>query len=106
MDLINNILKYHNLLTLSNYDRYIVSEQYKIKKIKKKINENFLNLSLNQIFNNLSNNILHIFDDIVNTKPNNIESFINIFNKDNRLIYFGLFIIIISFVLYFIDFTN
>ena len=107
MDSINNILKYHNMLTLSNYDKFIIGEQYKIPKNRKiKINENFLNLSINQIWKNLSNTILSVFNDLIDKKPKNIESFINIFTKNNRLIYVGLFLILITFVLYFIDITS
>lgn len=99
MNSLNNILQYYNLQSIINSNQSTTKKNIKI-------NENFLDLSLNTIFYNLSYNILSIFNDLINKKPTNFNDIQLILTKNNRLIYFGLFIILISFVIYFIDFTS
>ena len=74
----------------------------------KKLHDNeekdkFYNLSLKQIFINLSNTLILIINDIIDIdskSKNNIKLYIDILFKDDRIIYVGIFLIFISIILY------
>jgi len=66
---------------------------------------NFFDLPLSTIMKNMANSLILIINDLFN-KDNysNINNFLKIFLIDNRLLYFGLFIVIVS--LYMMVFFN
>ena len=86
--------------------------------IKEYENKKLFNLSLNQLAKNFSNNFIHMLNEMVDlinkyyiekTNKDN-DSFINdlflIFIKDDRLIYSGIFFILLSFFFYFMDISS
>jgi hypothetical protein len=112
-----------------NLDDYLTNkEKQKLTELNKlsnslDINEKkILDLTLSELLINWSNNMQSILLDIsrkidINSiikKSDNLYHFINLFitiiwdiiSTDNRLIYFGMTIIFISFVIYFINISN
>ena len=113
---LSNILKNESIITLNDYEKYKLNEQYnklytnsKIETTKlkdEKENNRFYNLSLKNIFNNLIYTIVTIINELSiyikdKDKKSNSE-LLEIFIKDDRLIYVGIFLIIISLMLFFI----
>ena len=115
----------NKLLSFQDYnksvqDNYLFFKNKKenTKLIKEHENKKLFNLSLNQLAKNFSNNFIHMLNDMVDlinkyyiektNKDNN--SFINnlflIFIKDDRLIYSGIFFILLSFFFYFMDISS
>lgn len=108
---------------LTERERKILEET---NSLANKANDNkvadFFNLSLNQILQNWSNNMQAILVDLTEElyldesirKTDNIYQFINVFSnklwqiltKDFRIIYFGLTLIFISIVIYFINISS
>ncbi len=79
-----------------------------------KESQEFLNLSLNEIFDNFTKTLILILNDLVlfidnylikqkNTNDNMLNDFLGIFIKSDRLLYVGLFLILISMFIYFMD---
>ncbi len=117
-DDISNILKYDNLLTKNDYEKIILTKQSnKLFKINKNINSEKLkkfnskliyNLSIKDILNNFTLVIVDIINDYSNyfkNKDKTINGFFAILIYKKRLIYVGLFIILLSLSLYFINIT-
>ena len=69
------------------------------------------NLTINELYKNTLQTLIDIINDIIEvySKKNYINTnnyiyiLFNIFTKDNRKIYVGILIIIMSFIIYFID---
>ena len=56
------------------------------------------------LFENIKITLRDIIDDIKNKKYDSFPSFLNIFIKNNRILYFGLFLIFICIILYILSF--
>lgn len=122
-----------SFLLKTKYDEpkdYLTERERKILEetnvLANKANDNkvvdFFNLSLKQILQNWSNNMQAILVDLTDEiyldesirKTDNIYQFINVFSnklwqiltKDFRIIYFGLTLIFISIVIYFINISS
>jgi hypothetical protein len=88
------------------------------KEIEEKENKKLFNLSLTQIGKNFSNNFIKMLNDMVNlvdkyyieknisVNDSVINDFFIIFIKDDRLIYSGIFFILLSFFFYFMDISS
>jgi len=69
----------------------------KTDKVEEKLEKDIFDLDLITIIKNISDAILLILIDLTNLNHySNLNIFLNIFFKENRLIYLGLFITIIS----------
>ena len=110
------ILKERDQLTLSDYDKLMLTKQYdKLYKMgkeatsiaeKHKYESRIYNLSLNEIAKLTAKTIMDILNDLVlfiNQEDKTLQQFVMIFISEDRLIYVGITIIIIAFILYFID---
>ena len=77
-----------------------IENENNIKEYEKKL---FINLSLKEIFQNLVNTIIIIINEIFNLDENNktIKNYILICFKEDRLIYVGIVLIILSMLLLF-----
>lgn len=72
--------------------------------LEKQEQELFINLSLVNLFNKLSSTIISIINELVEVnKETEFNDIIYIFIRDDRLIYIGILLIIISIGLYLID---
>lgn len=112
-----NILKYDDFIKYSDYNKNVINrENQKLAQMndshnqilkQRSIDETIYNLSIKQIFNNFSNTIIDILNEItlLFNNINNItfNDFINIFIKEDRLIYIGILSILISISLYIIN---
>lgn len=100
-DYINN--EYNEKL----YNKETITNQ---KLIQKKNDQELFNLSINEITNNFSKEFINILNDIVNLihnkSDNVIRDLIIILTKEERLIYVGIFCILLSFFFYFMDISN
>lgn len=116
---LSNILKNESIITLNDYEKYKLNEEY--NKLytnsnianneinEKKYNERFYNLSLKNIFNNLIKTLVDILNDLSNyieNKNKDKRELLEIFIKEERLIYVGVFLIIISLMLFFINISS
>ena len=113
---LSNILKNESIITLNDYEKYKLNEEYnklytnsKIKTTElkeEKENNRFYNLSLKIVFDNLITTIVIIINELtvyIKDKDKlSKQDLIEIFVKDDRLIYVGIFLIIISLLLFFI----
>lgn len=101
-ELNNKIINYENTINQKN--------------IQNKQSKEFLNLSLNDIFKNFTKTLILILNDIVifidnyldpkKEKSNLLIDFLEIFINEDRLIYVGLFFVLISFFIYFMDISS
>ena len=117
---LSNILKNESIITLNDYEKYKLNEQYNMLYTNSKIANNnekelkesnrFYNLSLKDIFNNLIKTLVVIINElsiyIENRENKTNKDLIEIFIKDLRLIYVGIFLIIISLMLFFINVSS
>ena len=114
-----NVLKDEFTLEKSDYEKLknsqqeneIKSLQYqeneKAKVIKE--NKNIYNMSIYSLFKRLSKVSMEIMEDVtiyISQKDQNINNFFIIFTKDDRLIYVGILLLILSFSLWFIDISK
>ena len=108
--------EYHKILQDNNL---FFKDKYKNEKLlKNKINQQLFNLSLSQIGKNFSNNFIKMLNEMINLVDkyyieknyNENDSFINeffiIFIKEDRLVYSGIFFILLSFFFYFMDISS
>lgn len=94
LDREDKTLKYYTDKANSNQDSD-VQHQY------------ILNLSLSEIAANISVTFIAVINDLVNPSTRkDLNGLLNIFFKENRMIYIGLTILLISFGLYVIDITS
>lgn len=69
----------------------------KTDEIEKKLEKDIFDLSLIVILKNIADSVLLVIIDLADLNNyGSIYKFVNIFIKQNRLIYFGLFVIILS----------
>ena len=113
---LSNILKNESIITLNDYEKYKLNEEYNKLYTNSKIettelkeekeNNRFYNLSLKKVFDNLITTIVIIINELtvyIKDKDKlSKQDLIEIFVKDDRLIYVGIFLIIISLLLFFI----
>ena len=117
---LSNILKNESIITLNDYEKYKLNEEYNKLYTKSKIgttelkedkeNNRFYNLSLKNVFDNLITTIVIIINELTvyirdKDKLSN-KDLIEIFTKDDRLIYVGIFLIILSLLLFFIKISS
>ena len=107
-----------NETTQNELNNKIINYENKInnKNIQDKQSKEFLNLSLNDIFQNFTKTLILILNDIVifidnyldpkKEKSNLLIDFLEIFIIEDRLLYVGLFFILISFFIYFMDISS
>jgi hypothetical protein len=117
---LSNILKNESIITLNDYEKYKLNEEYNKLYTNSKIettelkeekeNNRFYNLSLKNVFDNLVTTIVNIINEIsvFTTDKDNLskKDLIEIFTKDDRLIYIGIFLVIISLLLFFIKVSS
>ena len=117
---LSNILKNESIITLNDYEKYKLNEEYnklytnsKIETTKlkeEKENNRFYNLSLKNVFDNLITTIVIIINELtiyIKDKDQKSNSeLLEIFVKNDRLIYVGIFLIIISLMLFFIKISS
>ena len=117
---LSNILKNESIITLNDYEKYKLNEEYnklytnsKIETTKlkeEKENNRFYNLSLKNVFDNLITTIVIILNELtiyIKDKDQKSNSeLLEIFVKNDRLIYVGIFLIIISLMLFFIKISS
>ena len=108
--------EYHKIL--QNNHLFFKDRNENKKLVEEKENQKLFNLSLSQIGKNFANNFIKMLNDMINLidkyyiekKYNENDSFINeffiIFIKDDRLIYSGIFFILLSFFFYFMDISS
>jgi hypothetical protein len=110
-----NIIK--DKISLSDFINYENNDELHTKEtivnnklIQKKNDQELFNLSINEITNNFSKEFINILNDIVylfHTGSNNLmKDLIIILTKEERLIYVGMFCILLSFFFYFMDISN
>jgi hypothetical protein len=74
----------------------------------KKDETDFFNFSLNELYHNTLKTIIDIINDIMriidnNNQENYLINILDIFFNEKRMFYIGIILIILSFVIYFID---
>ena len=114
-----NILKDEFTLEKSDYEKLknlqqeneLKSLQYqeneKAKVIKE--NKNIYNMSIYSLFKRLSKVSMEIMEDVtiyISQKDQNINNFFIIFTKEDRLIYVGILLLLLSMGLWFIDISK
>ncbi len=77
-------------------------------KTEKKDEKDFFNFSITDLYYNTLQTVVDIINEFMrildNTNRDNyLMSFLNIFFKEKRMFYIGIILIILSFVIYFID---
>ena len=114
-----NVLKEKNIFTENDYEKMMIERQYnklyemsQIENEKKKKefnNKKFYNLSFKQLGDNLSVTFIDMLNEFAlytKKEDGNINDLFIIVTKGGRLIYIGIIFIIISILLYFIDFSK
>lgn len=114
-----NVLKYYNLISASDFDKFLIDMQQKKlnekslkateQAIKDKENEKFYNLSIKNIVQNTTNIMIEVVNDLVvyfNSDDKTFGGLYVIISKNDRFIYVGIVMILISVMLYFITVTS
>ncbi len=109
---INNILKYNNLMTLREFDKMIIAQQYQklygktrdanIIEQEKFENNKFTNLSLNEIFYKFTGVMMELINELPKAYENDTLN-LEMFTKNDRMIYVGILFIFIALFFYFIN---
>ena len=120
----NKYLKDFGQYTLSDYQQFRLAQQnqklYNIsnraneKMFQKKIDERIYNLSISKIGKNFTVNLLDILNDLVSfiyklinkEEEFNFNKLVSIFIKDERLIYSGILLVLLSLFIYFMDISS
>ena len=79
------------------------------KNKQERMNQRFYNLSLKQILNNLSLTLIKIMNEIsiyMEKSDRTTKELIDIFTKDDRMIYVGILLIILSLGIFFINISS
>lgn len=66
----------------------------------------FVNMPVHFVIFRFFNVWLDIYNELINTNFKTIREFTKIFTKEDRLIYIGIFFVLISFFIYFVDSTK
>ena len=121
LDKNKNILKRDYTLNYSDYEKLKISEQYNklYREIYDKNKENIIlnenkkiyNLSFNILFSNAAKVYINILNEISiffysDNKDKSINKLGYILTKDDNLLYIGLLVLILSFLLWLIDITK
>lgn len=111
----SNILKYDNLMNLSEFDKMLIAKQYeklygKTKEAnmveqEKYENSKFMNLSLNDVIYKFTNTMMELIHELPKAYEEDNLSY-EIFTKDDRIIYVGIFFVLLAVFLYFISLTK
>ncbi len=112
---VSNILKFNNLMTLSEFDKMMIADQYHKLYNKNRetndllaqehISKRFVNMPLAEIFNTFQDKMIDIIDEIPDAfKKDAVDA--TIFTKDDRLPYVGIFFVLISLLVYFMNVTS
>lgn len=118
---ISNIIKYNNLLNLSEFDKALIAKEYqKIYGMTREANElaqqevqnnDIMNMSLNEIVDNFTGTMAELLHelpiaynngDLMNNGKINTE----IFTQGDRMIYVGMFLVLVSIFLYYISLSS
>jgi len=117
----NNILEDSSVYTLSDFQKLQLAKSYKKlysntilenkKREEQKYNKRVYNLSMKSLFENffstwtfIVNEMTELMYDDNNNK--NINNYIIILTKNDRIIYVGIMLVLISIILYFIFLTQ
>lgn len=115
-----NIISTNDMFSMTDYQKMKLKLQYNKlyhkgnnineKEIEKKEGKRFYNLSLKHIMINLVDRLIKILNDTVdfinNEKDKTVRKALNIITEGDRLIYLGIFVIIIAMILFFIGGTS
>lgn len=114
-----NVLKYYNMISASDFDKYLISKQQETLKqkslketeqnVKDKESEKFYNLSIKNVGENTSKVLIDVMNDLVkfvNDEHKTFGKLFNIFTKNDRMIYVGIVIVLLSIMFYFITVTS
>lgn len=78
-----------------------LKEKSKLNKMNQTISEKKIHeMSILEIFIELKNTFFNILNDLIKLNFNSVETFFQIFYKKNRLFYIGLFLIIVTIIIY------
>ena len=85
-------------------EKELENEKY-IKSLESEVEDKkIMDLNIIEIFTNTKNEILDLIYEIISFNYSTLQEFINLFTKNNRLFYVGLFLLLLSGVLYIISF--
>jgi hypothetical protein len=116
-----NILKTDYTLEYTDYQKLKIAEQYnklynEIYNVNKdnivsKENDKIYNLSFNKLFQNAGKVYIDIINDLAiffsdSNKDKNLNKLGYIMTKNNNILYIGLFVLILAFLLWLIDITR
>jgi len=116
-----NILDNKNTYTLSDFENQKLADSYEKlysntilenKKLKdQKYNKRIYNLSIKTLFENFFTNLTYIINEMTtliydNKNNRNINNYIIILTKDDRILYVGIMFILLSIICYFIFLTT
>lgn len=113
--MVNNILKYDNLMSVREFDKMLIAKQYEklygktsdanIIEQEKFENNKFLNLSLNEVFYKFTNTMMELIHELpLAYEKNGINA--EIFTKNDRPIYIGIFFILLAIFIYFVSVSS
>jgi hypothetical protein len=111
----NNILKYNNLMTLSEFDKMLIAKQYqklygKTEEANAIAQENYENDKItNMSLNEIAYKFTDVMKDLIHEVPKAYEDDClnyEMFTKNDRLTYVGIFFILLAIFLYFINVSS
>lgn len=111
----NNILKYNNLMTLSEFDKMLIAKQYQklygksdnanMEQIEKYENNKFINLSLSEITYKFTETMAQLIHEIPIAYEKNELNY-DMFVKEDRKTYIGIFFVLLSIIIYFVSISS
>ena len=110
-----SILKDNFLIDKSDYEKEMINRQYnklyfnslnKSNQMEREKKEKIIyNLSLSQIFQNMSNVIVEVLNEysiLIKNKDKNYNKYVEVLIKGDRMIYVGIIFIILALIIFFI----
>jgi hypothetical protein len=110
-----SILKDNFLIDKTDYEKEMINKQYnklyfnslnESNQMEKTKNEKIIyNLSLSQIFQNMSNVIVQVLNEysiLIKDKDRNYNKYVEVLIKEDRMIYVGIIFIILALMIFFI----
>jgi len=110
-----SILKDDFLITKNDYEKEMINRQYNqlyfnsmndSNKLQKESESKIIyNLSIKEIFQNMSNTLIKIINEfsiLLKNEDKNYNKYIEILIKDDRMIYIGIIFIILGLIIFFI----
>lgn len=95
---------FENIQSEKKKKERLAQDEYLNSLKKVEVSKKITDLNISEILTNTKNEVLDLTYDLISFDYDSFDDFINLFTKNNRLFYIGLFMLLISCILYIISY--